>query len=594
MFENAFIRSLRKKLLFSSFLILLIPMLWRCGRGNRIIDLDPEEKTWLREHNGKIRLGTEYYYDLFNPDDEGIYNGISSDYIKLIEKKLNFQFRIVPIENWFEENQKVAEREVDVLTSLAGTTRFSRYMLFTDPYLEFPAYLVVRENPGGAVDSGFFKGKGVTYLENDDAKKFLLRHFDGARICQVNDPIQALLDLSGEKTDAVVLSKVMATFYMKKANISNLHIIGPIQYKFKTSIASRNDWPILHRILNKGLAMITASEKEAVLKRWGMKKYFWNSSRFWVIFLALFLVVLFTISAVLIWNRTLRKKVREQTMEIRRELSERIRMENESKKQQEQLFQADKMISLGILLSGMAHEINNPNNAIGLNAELLRDAWKSIAPILDEYHSVNPQAAIGGFEIQEAQSAIPLAIASLARNSQRIQEIVNSLKDFSRKESESEKGPVNLNLTVADAVHLLQGMIQKKTRFLEIDLDETIPLIHGNRQKIEQMVINLVQNACLALPDPERKIEIKTGRDAESKRVWLIVRDKGTGIAEEDLKYIQEPFFTTRRAEGGVGLGLFIVKKIVDDHEGNISFESSPGGGTTVSVSFPAPGSGEQ
>lgn len=683
-----------------------------CIRKGVPTDLTQEERQWLTTFNGKIRLGTEHIYDLYNSDDEGVYNGVSSDYIKLIEEKLHFRFQIVRTDNWFDENTKVAQREIDVLASVAGTTRLSRYMFFTPPYFHFPAFLIRRKQTSPTTGGRLFAGKVILYLENEELKKYLMERFSGSRIEMAADPLQGLRDVSLMRADAIVLSKVMATFYIKQGGIANLYIAEPLGYSFSSSIASRNDWPILNRILSKGLSMITTGEKEAIQKRWGLKKYFWNTPRFWYTMLTFFSLVGFSMAIVLIWNRTLRRKVLAQTCEIRRELeerktiqgelqnsrnrynlladatfeailllenscivdanlqatrmlgdglnglrgrslsefvlseemgtvnlylndegddpcefrmvlpdcsvievearmkplhekgregrfvvirdiSDRLRVQKEAQRQREQLFQADKMISLGILVSGVAHEINNPNNAIALNSGLLKETWKGMIPILTEYCRLNPDASIGGFNYKDLSKVVPEILDSLLKNSQRIQNIVDGLKDFSRQDSGLQTTKLDLNETVREGISLMKRLIDKHTHQFRMNLADYLPVMQGNRQKIEQVVINLVQNACLALPDPERGLLIQTRFEPGERMIHLIVRDEGIGITEKDLRYIEEPFFTTRRAEGGVGLGLFVTKKIVADHQGRIVFTSVPGLGTTVDACFPATSSPE-
>ena len=101
------------------------------------------------------------------------------------------------------------------------------------------------------------------------------------------------------------------------------------------------------------------------------------------------------------------------------------------------------------------------------------------------------------------------------------------------------------------------------------------------------MVINLIQNACQAITDNKQGISISTAYDYESKQIAIKVKDEGKGIEEQDLKYIMDPFFTTKRSGGGTGLGLSISYQIIQDHGGSINFESKPGKGTTVFVYLP-------
>ena len=131
-------------------------------------------------------------------------------------------------------------------------------------------------------------------------------------------------------------------------------------------------------------------------------------------------------------------------------------------------------------------------------------------------------------------------------------------------------------------------MIKKSTHRFVLDIDDEVPDIRGNFQRLEQVVINILQNACQALPDPNRRIYISTSFDSVSDRVVIICRDEGIGIPKQDLGHVMDPFFTTKRDSGGTGLGLSIASTIVRELRGTIEFSSQPGHGTTVIIRFPA------
>jgi polar amino acid transport system substrate-binding protein len=112
--------------------------------------------------------------------------------------------------------------------------------------------------------------------------------------------------------------------------------------------------------------------------------------------------------------------------------------------------------------------------------------------------------------------------------------------------------------------------------------------VRGDAQRLEQVIVNLLLNACQALPDPERAVVLATRLDGAGERVVVEVRDEGVGIAPEHLPRLTEPFFTTRREAGGTGLGLSISAGIVKEHGGTLDFAAAPGGGTVVTLSLPA------
>lgn len=234
----------------------------------------------------------------------------------------------------------------------------------------------------------------------------------------------------------------------------------------------------------------------------------------------------------------------------------------------------DRMISMGIMASGVAHEINNPNTFILTNAQLLDDAWKNMTGILDSYCQEKGDFRIGKIAYSDFKNSVPTVCARIIDGSRRIKRIVEELRHFSRKDSKPVTQQLHLNEVIRSAEILLANMIKNSTHNFVKELDETIPCIRGSSQRLEQVVINILQNSCQALTDPSQQIFISTSFDSSTGEVILICRDQGVGINEKELKYVYDPFFTTKRETGGSGLGLSISSTIVSEHQGSMDTNS--------------------
>ncbi len=254
---------------------------------------------------------------------------------------------------------------------------------------------------------------------------------------------------------------------------------------------------------------------------------------------------------------------------------------------QEQLFQAAKMVSLGTLVSGVAHEINNPITSVMLNAPNLNRMWQAIMPILDQHCATHGDFTVGATVYSRIRDRIPQMLASITDDARRVRDIVADLKDFARDNPSEMKDGVQINDVVNKAVGLTTNLINKSTRHFSLTLQKDLPPLLGNAQRIEQVVINLVVNACQALPDNSRSVAVATASTPHNDGVILEVHDTGNGIAADALKRITDPFFTTKREQGGTGLGLAISDRIVRDHGATMEFTSIPGKGTTVRLTFP-------
>ena len=261
--------------------------------------------------------------------------------------------------------------------------------------------------------------------------------------------------------------------------------------------------------------------------------------------------------------------------------------EEKAEMQQRQLIQADKFASIGILAAGVAHEINNPNHSIMSHAGVISEAWKNIAPILEEYYEEHGDFAMSGLTYSEMYKEMPVCLKGISYGAKRIDSIVCDLKNFARQEEYEITANVNLNFVVKSAVALASNYIRKATKNFGVELAENIPKVLGNFQRLEQVILNLLQNACQALRNRDEAVLIKVSHNRNKKRVEVSIRDEGEGIPPENLSRIKDPFFTTKRIKDGTGLGLSISSTIIKDHHGTLKFTSKPGNGTTAKIALP-------
>ncbi len=274
---------------------------------------------------------------------------------------------------------------------------------------------------------------------------------------------------------------------------------------------------------------------------------------------------------------------------IGRDASERKKMEEEAKIHQQQLMQAGKMVALGTLVSSVAHEINNPNNFIMLNAPILKEVWEHVLPLLDDYFEENGDFTIGGMRYPEMRDRIPRLLSAITDGSKRIQQIVEDLRDFVRRDASDMTQSVDVNAVLRSGTSLLSNLIAKSTSHFSVKYGERLPVVKGNFHRLEQVIINLIQNACQALPDIRGAIILSTGYDEKTSCVLVRVRDEGVGIPPDVLPHITDPFFTTKFNSGGIGLGLSISSRIIKEHGGSLVFSSEPGKGTTAEMTLPVP-----
>ena len=273
-----------------------------------------------------------------------------------------------------------------------------------------------------------------------------------------------------------------------------------------------------------------------------------------------------------------------------RDITARIRMEEEARLQQAQLIHANRMASLGTIVSGVAHEVNNPNNLVMFNAPMILSAWEDAAPVLDAYYRENGEFSLGGLPYTEMREVVPKLATGISDASARIKAIVWNLKDFARQDISRSQAPVRVNDAVRMAVTILNHEILRATHRFEVAYGEDLPPVMGSAQQLEQVVINLLNNAIQALPSNQRGIRVSTRLAPETGEVEVCVADEGAGMSPEVLERIKEPFFSTRLDSGGLGLGVSICRSIVQEHRGTIEYESEVGKGTRAVIRLPAIG----
>jgi polar amino acid transport system substrate-binding protein len=223
-----------------------------------------------------------------------------------------------------------------------------------------------------------------------------------------------------------------------------------------------------------------------------------------------------------------------------------------------------------------------------MNMPVIKEAFADIAPLLEEHFRTHGDFAFGGLRYSKMKSELPLMLGEILDGAQRIKNIVADLKDFARGGQEGDFRLFDLNAAVEKAIMLVNNQVRRSTDRFSCSLDEHLPRVRGNSQRIEQVLVNLILNACEALPDKSRGLFIFTRFEARLDLCTVIVQDEGGGIPEKVMPHLTDPFFTTKRESGGTGLGLSVSARIVREHGGELRFASAPGEGAKVTLALPA------
>ena len=255
---------------------------------------------------------------------------------------------------------------------------------------------------------------------------------------------------------------------------------------------------------------------------------------------------------------------------------------------QQQLQQAQKMETLGTLVAGVAHEINNPINLIMYNIPLLQKIWADFMPVLKERQQREPDQKFGGFDYDFLSDNLVRLVADMEMAAHRVAKTVSDLKNFSRQSNVAEKAPLQVNSAVKNAMRLAQTTLRTSAVEVNLKLGENLPDIDGNHQSIEQIILNILINAVQAIDHDQGKIEVTTGFLNKDGRVYIRITDNGKGISTTIAEKMFLPFITDKQSSGGTGLGLSVSYSLVKAHEGEIIFDTRPGAGTSFTVYLPS------
>lgn len=261
------------------------------------------------------------------------------------------------------------------------------------------------------------------------------------------------------------------------------------------------------------------------------------------------------------------------------------RVITKEKNMEQQLLQADKLASLGQLVSGIAHEINNPNTFIKGNLIIIQEALSDMLPIIDRAFESDPSLKIARLNYEIFRQSIPVLVDDMVQGANRIKGIVDGLRKFAKKDEGLLNEQVNVNNIIESCLRLVDNQI-KRTSDVNVEFDPDLPEVIGNSQKLQQVVVNVLINASQAIDKPKGNIMVETYRQ-NAEEIVVKISDNGKGMDEKTLKQIFDPFFTSKRHHGGTGLGLSIAYGIIKEHKGRIDVESKPGLGTTFYIHLP-------
>ncbi len=260
----------------------------------------------------------------------------------------------------------------------------------------------------------------------------------------------------------------------------------------------------------------------------------------------------------------------------------------EERRIEKQLIQSEKMASLGILVTSIAHEINNPNSFVTFNIPILEEYIEALIPFADEYAAKHPDLELFNMSYPEFRADIDKLLKNIKHGSERISSFVSNLREFAQFNGRRPKQWVELKTVIEKVLSICGSNIKKRIKSFNLQIPNDFPSIFTDPGVLEQVLLNLLVNASQAADKKKSWVKLSAASgDNWQDHTIIEISDNGCGIDEKTKQHIFNPFFTTKSPADGTGLGLYVCHNLIQSIGGYIDVESEPGHGSIFRVILP-------
>ncbi|MDI9570342.1 MAG: PAS domain S-box protein [Pseudomonadota bacterium] len=253
-----------------------------------------------------------------------------------------------------------------------------------------------------------------------------------------------------------------------------------------------------------------------------------------------------------------------------------------------QVIHQEKLASLGMLVSGIAHEINNPNNLIIFNIPILKDYISELIRIADAYAEAHPDYELFGMSYREFREDIFSLLDNIGHGAGRIDGAIRKLQEFSRKGGQDKQNTAQVDDIVRKIASMCRSQLGRTVKTFEVEITPGLPAVFTDADALEHVLVNILLNAGQAMDKEESRLVLRLRQGASWKnRIILEIEDNGRGMGAATRDRVFHPFFTTKPRGEGTGLGLYIAKNLIEGLGGVIEVESAPGKGSLFRIVIP-------
>ncbi len=530
------------------------------------ISFTEQERAWLSAHSVIRTAIDRKWAPIEFLDQDGNFQGISSDYIIRLEEILGVKFKIASEFSWQESMSAFKLGKLDMFTSLRRTPDREALFNFTDTYTNFPIAIFAGSDVSYVGRLEELNDHKVGVVKGYAIEELISANHPGIELVATGDVVEGLEMLSRGEIDAYIGSILVTGYYISQLGYTHIKVVGETPYNYKQSMGVRKDWPIFVSILNKALNTIQADERINITNHWiGVRyEHGFDYSMLWKVLPAVFAIFAF----VIYWNRSLAHLNRQ--LVIARNRNETAMREAQNAKivaelANERLKELDKLKSM--FIASMSHELRTPlNSIIGFSSLLL-------------------QGISGELTAQQKDN-----MERIHRSGNHLLGIISDIIDISKIEAgHIDIFPEQFVLMelIEEAIEIIRP--QADAKGLEVILESTIcPEMYTDRKRLLQCLLNYLSNGVKYTESGQVVLYVS----GDENEVYIKVTDTGIGIAEADLPKLFEAFERIdthlRVKAGGTGLGLYLTKRIATDLlRGTISVESRLDKGSSFCLRIP-------
>jgi len=531
------------------YILLICSCFLSCDNSKKEL-LNAKEKVWLKQKDTiKVSTYGDYPpYQFINAN--GDVDGIFIDYLKLIEKKIDTKFTYVKYQNWSNVLNDAKNNKIDLISEIQETKERSNYLHFYSKLFDGQFTVTTRKNDFNDVSFSNMIDKKIVVPRNYVIATLLKNDYPDINIFYEETEHDCLIALSSGKYDAYIGVEDNTSFHIAENNLSNLNIGPKAPYKYRPTIATRNNDKVLEAIIEKAVKSISIKDRDVVFSKWVQKKYFpfYYKLDFWLFTITFFGSILL---ASIFFNWLLKKKVAEKTKNLNVAL-------NKAKKRSE--------IKTNFI-QNISHEIRTPMNGILGYSELLKKE-----------------------SITEPEQN--LYVKTIINSGKDLVQIIDNILELSDLETNSttvHKEFINLSDFFETIITSFKSKTQRKKIKLILDKEyinkeQTISI---DKFRLSKILKNIIDNAIKYTHKGFVMISYKV----EYSKLKVIVTDTGIGIKEDNKKLIFNSFGKLEKQNdnelGGIGLGLSVAKRNAVILGGTISFVSEEKKGSIFTITLP-------